>query len=110
MAKCPTAQQRKRSGGMKEFTCHRLQNGTTVTSYLVPSGFSDDNARGLVVAGVSVAPDKSTTIAMYESYDKTAPISVTEVDKLLSDPRMAWMTDPATNEAGNSLQIKKLRG
>ena len=110
MAKCPTAQQRKRSGGMKEFTCHRLQNGTTVTSYLVPSGFSDDNARGLVVTGVSVAPDKSTTIAMYESYDKTAPISVTEVDKLLSDPRMAWMTDPATNEAGNSLQIKKLRG
>ena len=110
MAKCPTAKQLKRSGGMKEFTCHRLQNGTTVTSYLVPSGFSDDNARGLVVTGVSVAPDKSTAMAMYESYDKTAPISVTEVDKLLSDPRMAWMTDPATNKAGNSLQIKKLRG
>jgi len=110
MGKCPTTQQRKRMGDMKEFTCHRLQNGTTVTAYLVPSGFSDDNARGLVVTGVSVAPDKSTTIAMYESYDTTAPISVADVDKLLSDPRMTWMTDPATNKAGNSLKIEKLRG
>ena len=110
MAKCPTTQQRKRMGGMKEFTCHRVQNGTTVTAYLVPSGFSDDNARGLVVTGVSVGPGKSTTMAMYESYDKTAPISVAEVDKLLSDTRMAWMTDPATNKAGNSLKIEKLRG
>ena len=111
MGKCPTTKQRKRMGGdMKEFTCHRLQHGTTVTAYLVQSGFSDNNARGLVVTGVGVAADKSTTMAMYESYDKSAPVTVTEVDKLLSDPRMAWMTDPATNEAGNSIKIKKLRG
>ena len=74
------------------------------------SGFSDDNARGLVVTGVCVAPDKSTTMAMYESYDKTAPLIFTEVDKLLSDPRMTWMTDPATNKASNSIKIEKLRG
>jgi hypothetical protein len=111
MGKCPTTQQRKRMGGdMKDFTCHRLQNGTTVTTYQAQSGFSDDNARGLVVTGVSVAPDKSTTLAMYESYDKSAPLTVTEVDKLLSDPRMAWTTDPATNKAGNSIKIEKLRG
>jgi hypothetical protein len=111
MGKCPTAQQRKRMGGdMKEFTCHRLQNGTTVTAYLVSSGFSDDNARGLVVTGVGVAHDKSTTMAMYESYDKTPQLTVTELDKLLSDPRMAWMTDPTTNKAGNSIKIKNLRG
>jgi len=110
VAKCPTAKQRKRMADMKEFTCHRLQHDTTVTTYLVPSGFSDDNARGLVVTGVSVAADKSSAMAMYESYDKTAPVSVTEVDGLLSDPRMAWMTDPATNKAGKSLKIKKLRG
>jgi hypothetical protein len=111
MGKCPTTQQRKRMGGdMKEFTCHRLQNGTTVTAYLVQSGFSDDNARGLVVTGVSVAPDKSTTMAMYESYDKSAELTVSEVDKLLSDPRTAWMTDPATNKAGTSIKIEKLRG
>jgi len=111
MGKCPTARQRKRMArDMKEFTCHRLQNGTTVTAYLVSSGFSDDNARGLVVTGVGVAPDKSTTMAMYESYDKTPQLTVSELDKLLSDPRMAWMTDPATNKASNSIKIKKLRG
>ena len=111
MGKCPTTQQRKRMvGDMKEFTCHRLPNGTTVTAYLVNSGFSDDNARGLVVTGVGVAPDKSTTMAMYESYDKTGQLTVTEVNELLSDPRMAWMTDPATNKAGNSIKIEKLRG
>ena len=110
MGKCPTTQQRKRMDDMKEFTCHRVQNGTTVTAYLVPSGFSDDNARGLVVTGVSVAPDKSTTMVMYESYDKTAQLTVTQVDELLSDPRMAWMTDPATNNAGSSIKIEKQRG
>ena len=110
MGKCPTTRQRKRMRDMKEFTCHRLQDGTTVTAYLVPSGFSDDNPRGLVVTGVAVAPDKSTTLAMYESYDKTAPISVTDVDKLLSDPRTTWMTDPATNQAGEGIEIEKLRG
>ena len=111
MSKCPTAQQRKRmDGDMKEFTCHRLRDGTTVTAYLVPSGFSDDNARGLVVTGVGVAPDKSTTMAMYESYDKTPQLTVTELDKLLSDPRMAWMTDPATNKAGHSIKIEKVQG
>lgn len=110
MAKCPTPRQRKRSGGMKEFTCHRLPNGTTVTAYMVPSGFSDDNARGLVITGVAVARDKSTSMVMYESYDKTTPISVADVDELLSDPRMTWMTDPEINRAGESLEIKKLQG
>ena len=61
-----------------------------------------------VVTGVSVAPDKSTTMAMYESYDQTAPISVADVDKLLSDSRMTWVTHPAINRAGHGLKIEKL--
>ena len=75
MGKCPTAQQRKRMGGdMKEFTCHRLQNGTTVT----PTWFRPASATQRTRSrrhGSVVAPDKSTTMAMYESYDKTSAAS-----------------------------------
>jgi hypothetical protein len=110
MAKCPTRKQLKRDTDTKEFTCHRLENGTTVTAYRVASGFSDDNADGQVITGMAAAPDKSAAIVMYESYDKTAPISVPDVDSLLSDPQLTWMTDPAVNAAGTGLKIRKLRG
>lgn len=110
MAKCPTRKQLKRDPGTKGFTCHKLPNGTTVTAYLDSSGFSDDNANGHVVAGIAAAADKSAAMVMYESYSKSAPISVTDVDKLLSDPRLTWMTDPAVNAAGKNLKLEKLRG
>ena len=108
MAKCPTRKQLKRDPDTKQFTCHKLPNGTTVTAYLDSSGFSDDNAHGHVVAGTAAAADKSVAMVMYESYSKSAPISVTDVDKLLSDPRLTWMTDPAVNAAGKNLKIEKL--
>ena len=109
MAKCPTRKQLERDRDTKEFTCHELPNGTTVTAYLVPYGFSDDNRNGHVVTGLAAGPDKSVAMVMYESYDKDAPITVSDVDQLLSDPRLTWMTDPAVNAAGNGLKIKKLK-
>lgn len=108
LAKCPTRKQLKRDTNTKQFTCHKLPSGTTVTAYLDPSGFSDDNAHGHVVSGIAAAADKSVAMVMYESYSKNAPISVTDVDKLLSDPRLTWMTDPAVNAAGKNLKIEKL--
>ena len=77
---------------------------------MVPYGFSDDNGNGHVVSGLAAGPDKSVAMVMYESYDKAAPITVSDVDKLLSDPRLTWMTDPAVNAAGNGLKIKELDG
>ena len=110
LAKCPTRKQLKRNPDTKQFTCHKLPSGTTVTAYLVSSGFSDDNAHGHVVSGIAAAADKSVAMVMYESYTKSAPISVTDIDKLLSDPRLTWMTDPAVNAAGKNLKLEKLRG
>ena len=61
-----------------------------------------------MVSGIAAAADKSVAMVMYESYTKNAAISVTDVDKLLSDPRLTWMTDPAVNAAGKNLKIEKL--
>jgi hypothetical protein len=110
LTKCPRGKHAKRDKSTKRFTCHRLANGTTVTAYLVPYGFSDDNSRGHVVTGLAGAPDGSVAMALYESYDRSAPITVADVDKLLSDPRLIWMTDPAVNAAGKGLHVPRLRG
>ena len=110
MTKCPRGKQAEGDKYMKKFTCHQLPNGTTVTAYLVASGFSDDNTSGQVISGMAGAQDGSVAMAMYESYDRTPPITVTDLDELLSDPRLTWMTDPAINTAGKELKIQKLRG
>lgn len=110
LTKCPRRKQAARDRFTKKFTCHRLANGTTVTAYLTAYGFSDDNSRGHVVTGTAGATDGSVTMAMYESYDRAAPITVAEVDKLLSDPRLTWMTDPAVNAAGKGLHVPRLPG
>jgi hypothetical protein len=110
LSKCPRGKHARPDKYTKKFTCHRLPNGTTVTAYLTPYGFSDDNSRGHVVTGVAGAPDGSVTMAMYESYDRSAPITVSDIDRLLSDPRLTWMTDPATNAAGEGLHVPRLRG
>ena len=110
LTKCPRGKHARRDRFTKKFTCHRLTNGTTVTAYLTAYGFSDDNSRGHVVTGTAGATDGSVTMAMYESYDRAAPITVSEVDKLLSDPRLTWMTDPAVNAAGKGLHVNRLRG
>ena len=109
-SRCPHGKLAQHDKYTKKFTCHRLSNGTTVTAYLTPYGFSDDNARGHVLTGVAGTPDGSVTIAMYESYNRTAPLTVSDIDELLSDPRLTWMTDPAVNAAGKRLHVPKLRG
>lgn len=110
MATCPTRTQRERDQDTKEFRCHKLSNDTTVTAYLVPYGLSDDNKNGHVVSGLASSPDNSAAMVMYESYDKAAPITVSDIDKLLSDPRLTWMTDPAVNAAGSGLTVERLGG
>jgi hypothetical protein len=110
LTECPRGKQARRDKFTKQFTCHRLANGTTVTAYLVPYGFSDDNSRGHVVTGMAGTPNGNVAMALYESYGRSAPITVADVDELLSDPRLTWMTDPAVNAAGEALHIDRLRG
>ena len=49
-------------------------------------------------------------MALYESYDRNAPISVTDIDELLSDRRLTWKTDTAVNAAGKAIRVARLGG
>ena len=106
--KCP--HDKKSTEHIRRLTCHQLADGTTVTAYLSPAGFSDDNADGIVVTGTSHSPDGGVALAMYESYDLSPAVSVADLDRLLSDRRLRWRTDSAVNTAGRDLDVRTLDG
>ena len=103
--KCPP---KRRSGGMGKSQCRTLENGTTVMTSQVSEGFSDDNASGMFVFGSAFTPADGTAMAMYESYDDSPSISVADLESMLIDPRLTWVTDPALNEAGEDVDVKEL--
>jgi hypothetical protein len=108
LGKCPRKKRQARD--MRQVSCHKLDDGTTVLAYLTLSGFSDDNAHGRVVSGTAQSPDGSVTLAMYETYDSSPPVTAAELSDLLSDPRLTWRTDSAVNDTGHDIQIRKLDG
>ena len=90
-------------------SCRRLDDGTTV-EVLESEAFSDDNASGLTLRGTALSPDGGASLAMYESYDRSAPLSLGTMSAMLSDPRLRWLTDPSVNEAGASIELRHLDG
>lgn len=98
---CP---QKPRRGG--ESQCRVLENGTTVTTRLDAQGFSDDNVDGMVISGTAITPEDGGALAMYESYDDSPAVSVADLEDLLTDPRLTWLTEPAVNEAGEEIDVK----
>jgi hypothetical protein len=90
-------------------TCRRLDDGTTV-EVRESEAFSDDNASGFTVRGTALSPDGGASLAMYESYDDSAPLSLDTLSAMLSDPRLRWLTDPSVNEAGASIELTHLDG
>lgn len=108
LTECPP---NERAGNrLRRMTCRELENGTKVSAYLVPSGFSDDNRNGVVVGGMAAKPDGSGVLVMYESYDASPPVGIRDIERLLADRRLTWQTDPAVNEAGRAIKIRKLDG
>lgn len=85
--------------------CQTLDNGTTVTTREINEGFSDDNVDGVVIAVGAITPEGGGALAMYESYDDSPAVSVTDLEGLLSDPGLTWLTDPAVNEAGEDIDV-----
>jgi hypothetical protein len=73
-------------------------------------GFSDDNADGMVISGTAITPEDGGALAMYESYDDSPAVSVADIQDLLSDPRLTWLTDPGVNEAGADIDVKEVTG
>jgi hypothetical protein len=95
---------------MGKSQCRTLEDGTTVMTGETPYGFSDDNANGMVVFGTATTRENGTAMAMYESYDDSPSVSVADLDSILTDPRLTWLTDPALNEAGEDVHVKESTG
>lgn len=102
--KCPSKPDRDGEG---DSTCVGLMNGTTVTTKVSDGGFSDDNVDGMVISGTAMTPDVGAALAMYESYDDSAAVSAADLEDLLADPRLTWLTDPGVNEAGAAVDVKE---
>ena len=111
MGKCPTTEQRKRMGWIWRSS---PVTGCKMARQSAPTWFRPDSATTTHAVSSSPESPSRPTRARPSPCTRatTRPrlISVADVDKLLSDPRMTWMTDPATNKAGNNLKIEKLRG
>ena len=89
-----------------ESQCRTLENGTTVTTRVDAQGFSDDNVDGMVISGTAITPEDGGALAMYESYDDSPAVSVADLEDLLTDPRLTWLTDPVVNKAGEDIDVK----
>jgi len=104
--KCPPNLKRKGEASH----CQVLEDGTTVMTSRIAEGFSDDNADGSLLMGSVITPNAGAAMAMYESYDDSPVISVDELEDVLSDPRLTWLTDPQVNEAGETVDLKVITG
>jgi hypothetical protein len=90
--------------------CRVLDNGTAVTTMTTPYGFSDDNTKGMVISSTAVTKGNGAAMAMYESYDKSPAVSPAEIEAILADERLGWITDPAVNDAGEDVELQKHTG
>ena len=93
-----------------DFRCRTLGNGTTVITWEDPHGFSDDNADGMVISGSAITKKDGGVLALYESYDDSPAISVADLEDLLTDPQLSWLTDPPVNQAGADIAVTDLSG
>lgn len=103
---CPP--ERDRWGGVSQ--CRVLENGTTVTTRRGRHGFSDDNRNGSFILSSVVTREDGAAIAMYESYDDTPRLSAAQLEDVVTDPRLTWLTDPALNKAGEAVELHELPG
>lgn len=96
--------------GRSEIRCRTLADGTAVTVAEMTGGFSDDNVDGMVLYATVAPPAGGATMAMYESYDASPPLGATDLARIVTDPRLSWLTDPAVNRAGEKVEIRDLEG
>lgn len=103
---CPPERDRKGESSQ----CRVLDNGTTIMTSQIAEGFSDNNRNGSMVMSSVVTPGEGAAMAMYESYDDSPTISMAELEDMLSDPRLTFLTDPALNKAGEAVDLKEVTG
>lgn len=96
--------------GMGVQRCRALEDGTTVSTREPSEGFSDDNVGGSLIVGSVFTPDDGAVLSMYQSYDDSPAISRADLEALLVDPWLRWLTDPAVNDAGEAVDVKEVTG
>jgi hypothetical protein len=57
-----------------------------------------------------VTPKDGAVLSMFESYDDSPAISSADLEALLTDSRLTWLTDPAVNEAGEAVDMREAAG
>ena len=78
----------------------------TITASGTAEPFSDDNLRGSTVLAQSVNPESGRVVyALFETYTRQAALDPATLSAIVSDPALAAMTDPATNEAGADIEL-----
>lgn len=86
--------------------CTVEEDGTIVASS-TGEPFSDDNRTGSTVLAEAVNPVTGRTVlALYETYYATPTLHPRILATIVSDPRLAAMTDPATNDAGAGIVLE----
>lgn len=100
----------KRDRGGESSRCRVRADGTIVMTSQIAEGFSDDNRKGSVIMSSVITREDGAAMAMYESYDRSPTISAAELEDMLTDPRLTWLTDPALNKAGEAVDLKEVSG
>ena len=90
--------------------CQVLEHDRTVMTNQMAHGFSDDNANGMVISGTVVTPEDGSALTMYESYDRSPTVTMSDLEKILGDPSLTWLVDVAVNQAGGEIRVRKLDG
>lgn len=90
---------------MREGDCSVTDDGTIVASGRAEP-FSDDNTNGSTVLAQSVNPESGRVVyALYETYSPRPALDPRTITEIVTDPALAAMTDPATNEAGADIEL-----
>lgn len=90
--------------------CAVEEDGTIVAS-TTAGPFSDDNRRGSTALAEAVNPDTGrVVIALYETYSRTPALDPRTLATIVSDSRLAALTDPATNDAGADIVLEGVGG
>jgi hypothetical protein len=85
--------------------CVVKEDGTIVASGTAEP-FSDDNTRGSTVLAQAVNPKTGRVVySLYETYSRTAALDAATLIAIVTDPALAAMTDPATNDAGTDIEV-----
>ena len=87
--------------------CLKLENGTTISTIVDAEGFSDDNVDGMVVSASAITPAAGAVVAMYESYDDSPAVSAADLEAILADTRLTWLTDSRVNTAGKAIDVEE---